>query len=64
MKPREFSRLVDEMTIVLLDLPELGDHGECFRALIACGFPRPMIERYLTVAQALARQVRREQCTE
>jgi hypothetical protein len=62
MKPRPerlgHERLIDEMCLVLLDVPELNDDTACAIALSLAGYTAEQMRRHMLVARARAREVR------
>lgn len=55
-------RLVDEMALALLAVPELGSDQDCILALFFEGFRPKDIFAHLDEARKLARQVRLFEC--
>ena len=54
-------RMIDEMALVLLDVPEMGDDEACILALWRAGYSETMISVHMIEARELARAVRAQE---
>lgn len=58
MARKTADRIVDEMAVALLGVPEIGDDAACRTALRTAGFPDLVIRSRLGEARRLARSAR------